>query len=193
MGVDVGTAMGAGWSAGISVYGVVALVGVAGRLDVIEAPPFAQQPWVIAGAIALFLLEFVIDKIALLDTVWDGVHTVIRPAVGGLLMSTADSDVSVPALAVSGVLLALASHSAKASTRLLVNTSPEPASNVAVSLAEDGLVLAVMTLAVANPALTAVIVTVLTIASVVVAVVLYRTARRLARRLRAGPSPAAPS
>jgi Domain of unknown function (DUF4126) len=185
--MDLGTAMGAGWSSGISVYGVVALVGVAGRLDWIDAPSFVEQGWVIALAIALFLLEFVIDKIALIDSAWDGVHTFIRPAVGGYLMSTAtDTQLSVPALAVSGVLLALSSHSAKASTRLVVNTSPEPVSNVAVSLAEDGLVLTVMALAIARPELAIVIVGLLTIASVVLAIVLYRIARRVGQRLRSG-------
>ena len=185
--MDIGTAMGAGWSSGISVYGVVALVGVAGRFGWIEAPSFVEQWWVIGVAIVLFLVEFVIDKIALVDSAWDSVHTFIRPAVGGYLMSTAtDTPLSVAALAVSGVLLALSSHSAKASTRLLVNTSPEPVSNVAVSLGEDGLVLAVMALGISRPELAIVVVALLTVASVVVAVVLYRTARRVGRRLRSG-------
>jgi Domain of unknown function (DUF4126) len=152
--VDVGTAMGAGWSSGISVYGVVALVGVAGRFGWIEAPSFVEQWWVIGVAVALFLVEFVIDKIALLDTAWDGVHTLIRPAIGGYLMSTAtDTHLSVPALAVSGVLLALSSHSAKTATRLVVNTSPEPFSNVALSLLGDGLVPFVLWLSWAHPVL----------------------------------------
>jgi len=81
--VDIGTAMGAGWSSGISVYGVVALVGVAGCSGWIEAPSFVEQWWVIGAAVVLFFVEFVIDKIALLDTAWDSVHTLIRPAVGG--------------------------------------------------------------------------------------------------------------
>ena len=179
--------MGAGWSSGISVYGVVVLVGVGGRTDWIDAPSFVQQWWVIAVAAVLFLAEFAIDKIALLDSAWDSVHTLIRPAVGGYLMSTAtDTQLSVPALAVTGVVLALSSHSAKASTRMVVNTSPEPVSNVAVSLAEDGLVVAVMALAIAQPEIAVVVVVLLTVASVVVAVVLYRLARRLARRVRAG-------
>jgi len=114
--------MGAGWSSGISVYGVVALVGVAGCSGWIEAPSFVEQWWVIGAAVVLFFVEFVIDKIALLDTAWDSVHTLIRPAVGGYLMSTAtDTQLSVPALAVSGVLLALSSHSAKAATCLTRN------------------------------------------------------------------------
>jgi hypothetical protein len=185
--VDIGTAMGAGWSSGISVYGVVALVGVAGRFGWIEAPSFVEQWWVIGVAVVLFLVEFVIDKIALIDTAWDSVHTFIRPAVGGYLMSTAtDTQMSVPALAVSGVLLALSSHSAKASTRLVVNASPEPVSNVAVSLGEDGLVFVVMALAISRPELAIVVVALLTIASVVVAFVFYRIARRVGRRLRSG-------
>ena len=181
--------MGAGWSSGISVYGVVALVGFAGRFGWIEAPSFVEQWWVICVGVVMFLVEFVIDKIALVDTVWDGVHTFIRPAIGGYLMSTAtDTQLSVPALAVSGVLLALSSHSAKASTRLLVNTSPEPFSNVAVSLGEDGLVFVVMAIAMSRPELAVVVVALLTIASVVVAFVFYRIARRVARRLRSGTS-----
>jgi len=184
--VDIGTAMGAGWSSGISVYGVVALVGVAGRFDWIEAPSFVEQWWVIGVAVVMFLVEFVIDKIALVDTAWDSVHTFIRPAVGGYLMSTAtDTQLGVPALAVSGVLLALSSHSAKASTRLIVNTSPEPVSNVAVSLSEDGLVFVVMAFAISRPEFAVVLVALLTIASVVVAFVFYRIARRIARRVRA--------
>ncbi len=180
--------MGAGWSSGISVYGVVALVGLAGRFDWIEAPSFVEQWWVIGAAIVMFFVEFVIDKIALVDSVWDGAHTLIRPAVGGYLMSTAtETQLSVPALAVSGVLLALSSHSAKASMRLVVNASPEPVSNVAVSLGEDGLVFAVMALAISRPELAIVVVSLLTLASVVLAVVLYRTARRVGRRLRSGP------
>ena len=178
--MDVGTAMGAGWSSGISVYAVVALVGLAGRFGWIEAPSFVEQWWVICVGVVMFLVEFVIDKIALVDTVWDGVHTFIRPAIGGYLMSTAtDTKLSVAALAVSGVLLALSSHSAKAATRLVGNTSPEPVSNVVVSLSEDGLVFVVMAIAISRPELAIVVVALLTIASVVVAFVFYRIARRV--------------
>src|SRR4029453_8803638 len=90
------------------------------------------------------------------------------------------------ALAVSGVLLALSSHSAKASTRLLVNTSPEPVSNVAVSWGEDGLVFCVMAMAISRPELAIVIVALLTVASVVVAFVFYRIAPRVAPRPPSG-------
>ncbi|MEQ8436703.1 MAG: DUF4126 domain-containing protein [Ilumatobacter fluminis] len=187
--MDIGTAMGAGWSSGISVYGVLAVLGLASRFDWVDAPSFVEQWWVIAAAVVLFCVEFVIDKIALLDTVWDGVHTFVRPAIGGLLMATATDTVwSTPALAASGVLLALSSHSAKASTRLVVNSSPEPASNVVVSLAEDGLAAAVMAIAIARPELAVAVVALLTVLSLAAAFVLYRVARRLGRNLRSATS-----
>jgi ABC-type iron transport system FetAB permease component len=187
--MDFGTAMAAGWSSGISVYGVTALVGISGRLGWIDAPDFVEQAWVIAVALALFAVEFVIDKIALVDSTWDAVHTVIRPAIGAYLMSSvADTDVSSVALAGVGAVLALTSHSAKAATRLVVNTSPEPFSNVGVSLAEDGLVLAVMTLAIARPEIAVAVTVVLAIISILVAVVLYRSARRVVHTLRRTPS-----
>ena len=179
--------MASSWASGISVYGVTAIVGLAGRFDWIDAPPFVERTWVIALALLLFAVEFVIDKVALIDSVWDGVHTFIRPAIGGYLASSAtDTDLSVAALAATGVALALSSHSAKASTRLIVNTSPEPFSNVAVSLGENGLVAVLMTFALTRPQLALVLTVVLAILSTVVAVMLFRTARRITRRVRAG-------
>ena len=77
--MDLGTAVASSFSAGISMYGVIALLGIAGRLDWISGNLALEQPWVIALALVLFAVEFVVDKIALLDTVWDGVHTVLRP------------------------------------------------------------------------------------------------------------------
>ncbi len=179
--------MASSWASGISVYGVTAIVGLAGRFDWIDAPPFVERTWVIAVALLLFAVEFVIDKVALIDSVWDGVHTFIRPAIGGYLASAAtDTVLSVAALAVTGVALALSSHSAKASTRLIVNSSPEPFSNVAVSLGENALVAVLMTFALTRPELALGLTAVLAILSTVVAVMLFRTARRITRRIRAG-------
>jgi hypothetical protein len=183
--MDVGTAMGAAWSSGISVYGVTALVGIAGRLGWTDAPAFVERTWVIVVAVALFAAEFVIDKIALVDSTWDAVHTAIRPTVGAYLMTGAvDTDLTTIALAAVGAVLALSSHGAKSATRLVVNASPEPFSNVGVSLAEDGLVLTVMTLAIANPELAVVVTIALFLASVITAFVLYRLARRAIRSVR---------
>lgn len=179
--MDVGTAVASAFSAGISMYGVLALLGIAGRLDWIDAPELLERPVVIAVCVALFLVELVVDKIAWLDSVWDVVHTFLRPAAGALIMAVApDQSLPVPvALAVGGTL-ALTSHGAKASTRALVNTSPEPASNVIVSTAEDGLVAVLMALAIANP----VVAGVLTLILFLCAVGVILATRHLVRRVR---------
>lgn len=179
--MDVGTAIASSFSAGISMYGVLALLGIAGRLDWIEAPELLERPAVIGVCVALFLVELVVDKIAWLDSVWDVVHTFLRPVAGAAIMAIApDQTLPVPvALAVGGAL-ALTSHGAKASTRALVNASPEPASNVVVSTAEDGLVAVLMALAIANP----VVAGVLTVILFVCAVGVILAARHLLRRLK---------
>ncbi len=195
--MDLGTAVASSWSAGISLYAVVAVLGIAGRMDWIDAPEFVERPWVIGISLALFVLEFVVDKIALLDTVWDGVNTVIRPVGGALITAaTPDQELPVPLLLVVGGALALSSHSAKASARALVNASPEPVSNVVVSFVEDGLVAAVMALAIAYPRVAFVVAVVLAIASGITAIILFRASRavwrRVGARLRgAGGEPAA--
>lgn len=173
------------WSAGISLYGVVALLGIAGRLDWLQVSPLLESPWVIGAALVLFVVELVVDKVAWLDSVWDLAHTVIRPAGGAALSALApDQSVPVPVLVGAGALLALSSHSAKASARALVNTSPEPASNVVVSLAEDGVVAALMAVAIAYPAVAFALTAFLAVASTVAAVVLFRASRAAWRRVR---------
>jgi hypothetical protein len=187
--MDVGTAVTAAWSSGISMYGVLALLGIAGRVGWIDGLGWLTTPWVIVVCLALFVVELIADKVAYVDSVWDAVHTVIRPVAGAYVMTlTHDASFSGPALALSGGLLALSSHSAKASTRLVVNASPEPVSNIVVSAAEDGLVGLLMALAFAYPELALAVTLVLAVVSIVVALVLFRTARRIARRLRAARS-----
>ncbi len=183
--MEIGTALSAAWSSGISVYAVLATLGLAGRFDLIEGPPALQHWWVIGLALALFLVEFVIDKIAYLDSGWDAVHTLIRPAVGGwIVANTVDTTLPTWTAAGIGVALALSSHGAKAATRALVNASPEPASNVVVSLVEDGVVAGVMALALAYPRVAGVVAVVLGLVSAVVAVVLARSVRRLVATMR---------
>lgn len=164
-------------------YGVAALLGIAGRLDWTDAPAWLQETWVIAVALALFAVEFVIDKIAAVDSVWDLVHTALRPAAGALLLGGADLDGPMLAQAAGGAALALTSHTAKATLRGLVNTSPEPFSNVAVSLGEDGLVASLMALALARPEIALAVTVVLVVLSIVTTVVLFRFLRRFVRRL----------
>lgn len=192
--MDVGTAIASSFSAGISMYGVLALLGIAGRLDWIEAPELLERPAVIGVCVALFLVELVVDKIAWLDSVWDVVHTFLRPVAGAAIMAIApDQTLPVPvALAVGGAL-ALTSHGAKASTRALVNASPEPASNVVVSTAEDGLVAVLMALAIANPVVAGVLTTILFVCAIGVILAARHLLRRLKRkwrdRRRPPPSP----
>jgi uncharacterized MnhB-related membrane protein len=182
--VDIGTAVASAWSSGISVYAVAVFLGVGGRLDWVESPEFLQRPWVIAGALALFVIEFIIAKTAYLDSAWDTVHGFIRPVAGALLLETSDASAGTFLLVVSGATLALLAHGAKASIRVLVNTSPEPVSNVFVSLTEDGIVAALMTFALAAPEVAFVIAIVLATLSAIVVFLVVRTGRRILRGRR---------
>ena len=183
----IGLVAGSGWASGVNLYAVVALLGVFGRMGLGDVPDALLRTDVIVIAAALFALEFVADKIPFLDSLWDAVHTVIRPlgavALAVLLTGEAETWQSVLAAIGSGGL-ASASHVAKATTRLAVNSSPEPVSNGIVSLFEDGLVAAVVWLAVANPLVAIGIVVVLLLAGTTLTVVMIGAARRGLRTRR---------
>ena len=188
--MDLGlTAMvaGSGWASGVNVYATIAVLGVLGRLDIGPVPTVLQRTDVIVIAVVLFALEFVADKVPFLDSFWDAVHTVVRPvgaAVLGLILS-GDAENWQQAVSVLGAGgIATAAHAAKATTRLAINSSPEPASNIGVSLLEDGLVLAVVWFALTNPLVAIGLVTVLLIGGGVLTVALFRVARRVLRRRR---------
>ena len=158
----VGTAVGLGVSAGLSLYGTAFLLGLAIRLGWLQPAPSFEGLWVLGDPLvltlagALFAVEFLADKIPWVDSVWDALNTVIRPVGGALLAMRALGDLSPAAAVIAFLLLGgvtLATHTAKASVRLAVNTSPEPFSNVLVSFGENGLVLAGVWLAVAHPLL----------------------------------------
>jgi hypothetical protein len=166
-------------------YLVFSVLGIGGRLDWVDSPAFLQEPWVIAAASAMFVVELIVDKVSYIDSTWDAVHTFLRPLAGAYVFTSSDVSTSTIVLALVGGALALTAHGAKASTRLLVNVSPEPASNVVVSTMEDGLVAALMALALAYPAIAATVALVLTIVSVVVISVAWRGARHLIARRRA--------
>ena len=141
--------MGASWVSGINLYAAVATLGLLGRFADLKLPgdlDVVTSWWVIGVALVLFVIEFIADKIQLVDSLWDVVHTFIRIPAGAVLAATAfgdfDRSVQVIALMLGGGL-ALSSHGTKAATRALVNTSPEPVSNIVVSLSED--ILAVVT------------------------------------------------
>ena len=183
----VGLLLGSGWASGINLYLVTLLLGIASRLGWGEVPEiFGRTEFIVLAAI-LAGIEFVADKIPYIDNAWDSVHTVLRPlgaaAIGALLTGETTSFVTVVGAVVSGGL-ALNAHAAKASTRIAVNASPEPVSNVVLSVAEDLLVAGLMTLALMFPVLTTILVFVLVISAGALTVWLLRRVRGAWRGVR---------
>ena len=175
----------AGWSSGLNAYLTVLILGASGRLGWADTPLSLQTNLVLGAAGAAFVVEFIVDKIPLLDSVWDLVHTFIRPVIGGLTgAAIAAGQLGRPAaFAVAGGL-ALIGHLTKTTSRLAINMSPEPLTNVLASFAEDGVVSALVALAMAYPRIAAVSATVAAIVGVIIAFLLWRLARRGLRRVR---------
>jgi len=175
-----------GWASGVNAYATVLVLGLLGRYaDVSQIPHGLTRTDVLIAAAVLFTLEFVADKIPYVDSLWDALHTIVRPSIGaviGALLAGNDSSLSQIFAATSGGVIALASHLAKAGLRAAVNTSPEPASNVIVSSGEDITVAGLVALASAHPWVSAGIAAALLAASVVLVVKLWR--RVLAFRAR---------
>lgn len=180
---------GSGWAAGLHLYGVVLVLGLLGRVAEVEAvPAVLTRTDVLVLVGVLVLVEEVADKVPWLDSFWDLVHTAIRPAGAAALalLLTGEAETAQQALAALGSSgLALSAHTAKATTRLAVNASPEPVSNIGLSVFEDGLMVTVVWLAVTNPVLALVLVAVLVVAGSVLTVVLLRAARRAVQAWRA--------
>jgi len=145
------------FAAGINLYATVAVLGLAARYQWVELPPQFQvfsHPVVIGAALVLYLVEFVADKVPWVDSAWDAVHTVIRPLGGALIAVATLGEASAPVeglVALLGGGVAAATHLTKSGTRAVANTSPEPFSNWALSLAEDGLVVGLAFLALRWP------------------------------------------
>jgi hypothetical protein len=178
-----------GWASGVRLYAAVFLVGLAGFMGWIDLPQglrVLQHPGVLAAAGFMCFVEFFADKIPLVDTLWDTVHTVIRIPAGAALAAGAlgaDSQAMGWIAALLGGSLAATSHTAKLTTRAAVNTSPEPFSNVAVSLLEDGFVVFMLWLSATHPVIFA-IALVLTLAlAVLLMVVLIKFLRVVVARL----------
>jgi len=158
----LGSLLGLVWASGLRLYATVLLVGLGVRFSLLALPPEMEglrvlaEPRVLTAAGMMFLVEFVADKVPWVDSLWDSVHTVIRP-LGAMAMATAAAGWMDPAAKTILALLcggvALAGHSSKAATRLLANHSPEPFSNIALSLGEDLFVLFAVWLAIQHPIL----------------------------------------
>lgn len=148
---------GTAWASGINLYATVAALGIAGTMGYIDLPPglaVVQDPIVIVIAGCMYCVEFLADKIPGFDSAWDAVHTFIRIPAGALLAAGAAGDVA-PALSIAAALLGggvtAATHATKAGSRVLINTSPEPFSNIAASVGEDVAVFAGLWLALKQP------------------------------------------
>ena len=184
---------------GWRLYATVLITGLAMRSGWVPLPEQLQMldvlanPWVLGIAGVGAVMEFFADKVMWLDSIWDAVHSLIRP-VGGALLALAIVDPGDPTWQVIAFLLgggaAFAAHAGKASARAAVNTSPEPVSNVMVSTAEDVATVGLLALAIANPAIAAVIAVGLLVFSIALIVLVGRTLRRILRpRLRQPGAP----
>jgi hypothetical protein len=185
LGIASGLSVLAGWR----LYATVFLTGIIQLFGMWDVPPqlaslhIFTNPWILIVAGIGFVAEFFADKIAWIDSLWDSVHTFIRP-VGGALIALAVVNEQAPEWQVLAFLLgggaALLSHGAKAGARALVNTSPEPFSNIGVSVAEDGLAAGGLWLTLAHPAITVFVATALLL---LFACVIWKTYRFIKKRL----------
>jgi hypothetical protein len=150
-------ALGAAWGSGLNVYATVLVLGGAERLGLVTLPHDLQvlgSPWVLGVAAILFALNFLADKIPYIDSINDLLHTFVRVPAGALLAYGAAGNLSPEVAVIAGLLggtLAIGTHVAKTGSRALINTSPEPFSNIAASLAEDISVIGGLALAIAHP------------------------------------------
>lgn len=140
--------MGGAWASGVNLYGTVVILGMMDNFGLLDLPPELQiltSWWVLALAMFLYLIEFVADKIPIVDSIWDGIHTFIRipagallaaGAIGGLDAGLGDEVQTAIGLLVGGTIAA-GSHFTKAGSRAAINTSPEPVTNSIASVAED--------------------------------------------------------
>jgi Domain of unknown function (DUF4126) len=181
---SLGRTMGFSFAAGINLYATVAILGLASRYGWVALPPQYEvfnNPWIIGGALVLYVVEFVADKIPWVDSVWDAVHSVIRP-VGGAAIAVATLGDNTPmvetVVALLGGTLAASTHFSKAGTRVMANASPEPFSNWALSLSEDAFVVGLGVLALKYPAAAAIVVIVCLAIIVTLSAWIIRAIRR---------------
>lgn len=184
----LGRTLGFSLAAGVNLYATVALLGLVSRYGWVQLPDqfkVFDNPWIIGLAATLYVVEFVADKIPWVDSVWDSVHTLIRP-VGGALIAVASLGDASPAMqgviALLGGTVAASSHVTKAGTRVAANASPEPFSNWFLSLAEDAFVIGLSLITLKFPLIALGV-------SVVILLLMIFVARKIWKWLRAEPQP----
>jgi hypothetical protein len=179
-----------GWASGFRLYAALFLTGLAGYMGWIELPTglhILQHPAVLGASGFMLFVEFFADKIPYVDSVWDAVHTLVRIPAGAALAAGAlgaDSTAMGWVAALVGGSLAATSHATKMTTRAAVNTSPEPFSNMAVSLFEDGLVVFLLWLSATHPALFTIVLVVSVVLAIVLLVVLVKFLKAVIREVQ---------
>jgi hypothetical protein len=187
--------VGASFAAGLNVYATVATLGLLGQAGVVDLPSnlhLLQNWWIIAISAAMFAVEFVADKIPAFDLIWNALHTFVRVPVAALIAYNATSQLSPTAQMLSAALggaIALVAHGSKTAVRAAVTPSPEPLSNVALSVGEDAAAIGLTWFATTHPIIAASI----TIVLLVLAVLLVRTLWGAMKRLFRGARNAANS
>jgi len=172
------------FASGLNVYATVAVLGLCSHFGLVALPEqfrALDNPLIIGAALVMYLVEFVADKIPWFDTVWDSIHTVVRPLGGALVAVVALGDASPTATALAALIggsVAMTTHLTKAGTRVVANTSPEPLSNWILSVAEDLLAAGLTYAAVRHPMIALVVAIVLLAGIVAFGRVLWRAAKR---------------
>lgn len=191
---ELGVVAGSGWAAGLNLWSVGLVLGLAGRLDLYDSPEVLQRTEVLVVLAILYAAEFVVDKIPYVDSGWDLISTIIRPvgaALIGLALAKNGTDTSNVTAALTAGGLALSSHGAKATIRAAINLSPEPVSNFIASVTEDTAAVGLASFALAYPRVAFGLAIALGIGAAIVAFVLWRFVRRL--WLRFSPQPKSPN
>jgi len=172
------------FASGINLYATVAVLGLCSRFHIVAVPDqfkAFEHPAIISIALVMYVVEFVADKVPWFDSLWDTIHTIVRPIGGALVAVAALGDATAGAQIAAALLggsVAMTTHLGKAGTRAVANTSPEPFSNWALSLSEDALAIGLTYVAIQHPLLALAVAICLLVAIVAFAAVLIRAARR---------------
>ena len=189
-------AAGLGWASGLRLYTTLFVIGLAGKLGWVVLPGglrLLEHPWVLGAAAVMLLLEFFADKIPLLDSVWDTVHTFVRIPAGAALAAMVFGGQGLEwqtAMAMLGGTLAAGTHFTKAGTRAMINASPEPFTNIAASFGEDVVVLTGLWLMFAHPLLMLAALVLLVVLIIWLLPILWRSIAGVVRGLSLPRTPA---
>ena len=191
-------AMGLAWASGINLYATLAILGILGVGGQVNLPPgleLLQHPGIIIIAVIFYVIEFIADKIPAVDSIWDGIHTFIRIPAGAMIAAGMLDDVSTEAQIMAflaGGGLAAVSHTVKSGSRAVINTSPEPFTNIMASVAEDILVIGGLFTALFSPTVFAVFLAIFLIVAIWIIPKIFRGIRKVFHFLsgkKADPKP----